>query len=72
VGEQVAEERFEVGSTSVDQAEAPSGQEGLGLAECHEVAGDGALGAVGGTQVPLERAEQGLRAARSMGRTMAQ
>jgi hypothetical protein len=33
-------------------------QEGFGLTECHQVAGDGAPGAVGGAQVPLGGAEQ--------------
>jgi hypothetical protein len=58
VGEQVAEERLQVGPAGVDQADAPRGQERFGLAERHQVAGDSALRAVLGAQVPLEGAEQ--------------
>jgi hypothetical protein len=56
--EEIAEEGLQVLAAGVHQAAAAAGQEGLCLAEALQVAGDGLLGAVLGSQVPLEGADQ--------------
>jgi hypothetical protein len=70
--EQLAEECLQVLAAGVQQAAAAAGEEGLGLAEAFQVAGDGVLGAVLGPQVPLEGADQAGSVVGCHGRTVAQ
>jgi hypothetical protein len=58
-GEQVGQERLQVGAGGGLDRGAVGAQEGIRLAKGDEVGGHGALGAVLGAQVPLERADEG-------------
>jgi hypothetical protein len=60
-GEQVSEEVLKVGAGGVAQAHATGAQERLDLMQVLQVVAHGALGAVGGAQVPLEGAEEPIR-----------
>jgi hypothetical protein len=66
VGEQVAYEGFHVGVGGGLDGGVAGAQEGASLAEADQVGGDGALGAVLGEQVPLEGADERVRAGWSM------
>jgi hypothetical protein len=65
-GEQVAHERLKVGAAGLGKLGAASAQERLGLAGGDQVGGHGGVGAVGGAQVPLERAEQRRQSGRAI------
>jgi hypothetical protein len=61
-GEQVAQERLEVAAGGRLQARASLAQEAVGLPDRDEIAGDRAGRAVLGVQVPLEGADEQVRA----------
>jgi hypothetical protein len=63
-GQQVAQERLEVAAGGRLQAGATLAQEGVGLPHGDEIGGDGAGRAVLGVQVPLQGADEGVRAER--------
>ena len=63
-GEQVAQERLEVAAGGRRQARASLAQEAVGLPDRDEIAGDRAGRAVLAVQVPLEGADEQVRAER--------
>jgi hypothetical protein len=63
-GKQVAQERLEVAPGGRFQARAAGTQEDVGLPHRDQIGGDGAGRAVPGVQVPLEGADERVRAER--------
>jgi hypothetical protein len=63
---QVAHERLQVAAVGLGQLLAAGMQERLGLAGGDQVGGHRGVGAVGGAQVPLERAEQRRQSGRAV------